>query len=217
MGHPKKLRKRWEKPKKLFDKSRIERERKLVRIYGFKRKREIWKMEYLFKNYKRRARSILANYKEDDKRILVNKLAGIGVLSKDASLDDVLNLDLENFLDRRLQTIVHKKGLANTIKEARQLITHKKVFVGDRIIDQPNYIVSVNEENNIKLKEKIKKPKKEESQAGDQKPEEIKEKPEGAERTEQTEEKQSNEQIEGTDQKEEKVREEESKENKIKE
>ncbi len=165
MGDPRKLRKQWEKPKQLFDKSRIDRERKLVRTYGFKRKREIWKIEYLFKNYKRRARNILADYREEDKKILVNKLASLGILSKNSSLDDVLNLNLENFLDRRLQTVVHKKGLANTVKEVRQLITHKKVFVGERVIDQPNYIVSVEEEKKIKLKEKPKKEKSEEAKS----------------------------------------------------
>ena len=161
MGDPKKLRKQWEKPKKLFDKARIERERKLVRTYGFRRKREIWKIEYLFKSYKRRARKILASYDSQEKDILINKLAGLGILSKSSSLDDVLNLNLEAFCERRLQTILYRKGLANTIKQARQLITHKKVLVGDRIIDQPNYLVSKEEEKKIKLKEKLKKKSKE--------------------------------------------------------
>jgi small subunit ribosomal protein S4 len=161
MGDPRKLRKSWEKPRKMFDKSRIIRERIYVNKYGFKRKKEIWKIEYLFKNYKRRARNILANYDENEKNILVSKLARLGILSKNSSLDDVLNLELENFCNRRLQTIVHKKGLANTVKQARQLITHKKIIVGDKIIDQPNYLVLKEEEDKINVKVKKKKPKEE--------------------------------------------------------
>jgi small subunit ribosomal protein S4 len=178
MGDPKKLRKHWEKPKKMFDRARIEREKELVRKYGFRRKREIWKLEYIFKNYKRRVRKILAEYDENEKNILINKLARLGVLEKNASLDDVLNLKLEDFCERRLQTIVYKKGLANTVKHARQLIAHKKIIVGDKIVDQPNYLVLKEEEDKIKLKEK-KKPKKEvEGEKTEEQAEEKKEKQE---------------------------------------
>jgi len=156
MGDPRKLRKHWEKPKKMFDRARIEREKELVKKYGFRRKREIWKLEYIFKKYKRRARKILAEYDENEKNILINKLARQGILEKNSSLDDVLNLKLEDFCERRLQTIIYKKELANTIKHARQLITHKKVIVGDKIVDQPNYLVLREEEDKIKLREKKK-------------------------------------------------------------
>ena len=154
MGHPKKLRKKWKRPKKLFDKARIDYEKELKKKYGFRRKKEIWKIEYVFKNIKRRARKILAIKDEKSEKILIEKVAKMGLLEKNSTLDDVLNLKLEDFCDRRLQTIVYKKGLGNTIKHARQLIAHKKVMVGDRIINQPNYLVSREEENKIKLKEK---------------------------------------------------------------
>ncbi|HIE41034.1 MAG TPA: 30S ribosomal protein S4 [Candidatus Aenigmarchaeota archaeon] len=155
MGDPRKLRKYWEKPKKMFDGARIGREYELVKKYGFRRKREIWKLEYLFKNYKRRVRKILASYDENEKNILINKLARLGVLTKNSSLDDVLNLKLEDFCERRLQSMVYKKGLANTIKHARQLIVHKKIIIDERIIDQPNYLVLKEEEN--KIKKRLKK------------------------------------------------------------
>ena len=153
MGDPKKLRKHWEKPKKMFDKARIEREKELVKKYGFRRKREIWKLEYIFKNYKRRVRKILAKYDEKEKNILINKLVRLGILKENSTLDDVLNLKLEDFCERRLQTLVYRKELANTVKHARQLITHKKIIVGDRIINQPNYLVLKEEEDKIRLKE----------------------------------------------------------------
>ncbi len=157
MGHPKKLRKKWRRPRKLFDKDRIKLEKELKKEYGFRRKKEIWKLEFDFKRIKRRARKILATKDKEAEKILIEKMNKLNILPKNSGLEDILNLKLKNLCDRRLQTILHKKGVANTIKHGRQLITHKKVIVGDRIINQPNYLVSKEEEENIKMKEKIKK------------------------------------------------------------
>lgn len=159
MGHPKKLRKKWKRPKKLFDKERIKLEKELKKEYGFRRKKEIWKLEFDFKNIKRRARKILATKDKEAEKILIGKMVKMNILPKNSDLEDVLNLELKNLCDRRLQTVLHKKGIANTVNHARQLITHKKVLVGDRIINQPNYLVSKEEEKNIKLIEKIRKEK----------------------------------------------------------
>ena len=74
-----------------------------------------------------------------------------------SSISDVLSLEKKNFLDRRLQTIIFKKKLAPTQKKARQLIVHKKVFVEDHAINSPSYIVSIDMENKISLKEEKKK------------------------------------------------------------
>jgi len=73
----------------------------------------------------------------------------MGFLSKNASLDDVLSLTIENILDRRLQTIVLKKNLANTSKQARQLITHGHIAVGNRRTVYPSFIVPTELENKI--------------------------------------------------------------------
>ena len=158
MGHPKKFRRKWNRPKKMFDKVRIEFELDLKRTYGFRRKRELWKLENDFKNMKRRARKIFAEKDKESEKILINKLVKLNLMEKsNTGLEDVLNLKLEDFCERRLQTILHKKGIANTVKQARQFIAHKKVLVGDRIINLPNYIVSAEEENKILLKKKEKK------------------------------------------------------------
>jgi len=158
------FKKKWMRPKKAFDKVRINYENILKKNYGFRRKKEIWKLEYYFKNIKRRARKILAEKNKEDEKILINKLVKLGVANKDFTLDDVLNLDLEAFCERRLQTIVYKKNIANTIKHARQLIAHKKIIIEDRTINQPNYLVRKDEEDKIKLKEKIDKTKSEENE-----------------------------------------------------
>ncbi len=43
--------------------------------------------------------------------------------------------------------------MARTLKSARQLITHKKVLVEGRVINAPSYLVPINLENKISLKD----------------------------------------------------------------
>mgnify|MGYP000047010980 CR=1 FL=1 len=66
------------------------------------------------------------------------------------TLDDVLGLDVRDLLERRLQTIVYRKGLAQTINQARQLIVHRHIAIGDRVVDVPGYLVTVDEEKLVK-------------------------------------------------------------------
>jgi len=75
------------------------------------------------------------------------------------SIADVLSLNKEDYLKRRLQTIVVNKKLTTTTKSARQLITHKRILVDGKIVDSPSYIVPVKLEGKISLKRKKKKVK----------------------------------------------------------
>ncbi len=145
------FKKKYEKPKKLWDKERIEKERKLLKEYGLKNKKELWRAEALLRKYRRIARELAAKKNEEKEKILIKKLADLGLLSENAKLDDVLALTVENILDRRLQTLVYKIGLANTIKQARQFIVHGKILIGERKVPFPSYLVPKNEENKIQL------------------------------------------------------------------
>ncbi|TRM73320.1 30S ribosomal protein S4, partial [Sulfolobus sp. A20-N-F8] len=81
---------------------------------------------------------------------LVGKLAKIGLLKgENSTVDDILSLTEENLLERRLQTLVYKKGLANTVYQARQLIVHGHIAIGGKRVTSPGYIVSVDEEDLI--------------------------------------------------------------------
>jgi small subunit ribosomal protein S4 len=52
------------------------------------------------------------------------------------------------------------KKIANSSKQARQLITHKKILVDGQVVSVPSYVVSVELEDKILLrKPKIKEPK----------------------------------------------------------
>jgi small subunit ribosomal protein S4 len=77
---------------------------------------------------------------------LLNKLHRLGILPEKAALDDVLDLSIEDILERRLQTVVFRKGLAKSIHQARQLITHRHIVIGGRKVYSPSYLVLRDEE-----------------------------------------------------------------------
>jgi small subunit ribosomal protein S4 len=80
---------------------------------------------------------------------LLLRLKKLGVLHETAVLDDVLDLTVEDILERRFQTIIYRKGLAKTIQQARQLITHGHIMIGNQRITTPGYIVTKPEETQI--------------------------------------------------------------------
>ncbi len=143
-------------PRKLYDKTRISDENKLVEEYGLKNKREIWKAEAKIKYFRDRAKFLITAPTEEQEQFF-SKLRSIGLNVK--TIADVLALNKEDLLKRRLATVVWKKGLANTARQARQFIVHKQVFVDGKAVDVPSYIVSVDTESNIALKSKTSKAK----------------------------------------------------------
>jgi len=152
MGDPKRLRKKYDAPKRPWDKQRIISENKLNEIYGLTGKREIWVAKTLLTKKRASARKLLAARSEqvvEQKKKLINSLARYGILSLDATIDDVLSLKVEDFLERRLQTLVLRKGLANTPKQARQFITHGLITISGKRVKSPGYFVKIEEERLI--------------------------------------------------------------------
>ncbi|MCS7134445.1 MAG: 30S ribosomal protein S4 [Candidatus Pacearchaeota archaeon] len=150
MGDPRRPRKKYKRPKKLYDAARIAEEKELVKKYGLKNRKEIWKAEAKLKKIREQAKKmILHPEKQQD---FLKRLASLGLIKNDATLDDVLALTKENILERRLQTVVFRKNLARTIREARQLITHRKIKIGGRICDVPGRIIKIEEEKEITKK-----------------------------------------------------------------
>ncbi|MFH1823594.1 MAG: 30S ribosomal protein S4 [archaeon] len=157
MGDPRKSRKRFKRPKDPFDFSRIEEEKNIMKDYGLKNKKEIWRAQLEISRIRKEAKKLILNPK--DQEVFFNRLIRLGLVTKESTIDDVLDLTKEKLLDRRLQTLVQKKGLAKTPRESRQLIIHKKIKIGKRIVTIPGYITKLEEEANI-TKIKIVKPKK---------------------------------------------------------
>ncbi|TRM87146.1 30S ribosomal protein S4, partial [Sulfolobus sp. E3] len=153
MGDPKKSRKKWETPGHPWIKDRLRHEQELLGRYGLRNKREIWIAQTIIRNFRHQARSLLALPPAERlvrEKQLVGKLAKIGLLKgENSTVDDILSLTEENLLERRLQTLVYKKGLANTVYQARQLIVHGHIAIGGKRVTSPGYIVSVDEEDLI--------------------------------------------------------------------
>src|SRR3989344_2531369 len=140
--------KSYERPKKAFDKQRIIEENVIKEKYGLKNKTEIWKAEAKIKQMRQRAKDLISA-DEETKHAFFNKLKAIGL--NVSSIPEVLALTKEDYLKRRLQTVMVEKKLTTTPKAARQLITHKHVSVNGEIVNIPSYIVPVNLEGKIKL------------------------------------------------------------------
>ena len=149
-----KNRKIWESPKHPWQKDRIEEERQLLKHYGLKNKREIWKASTIARRIRLYVRYLNAKKaagadvsKEEEK--LKNRLVRLGLLNKNSDISEALNITVREILERRLQTIVFRKGLTKTIKQARQLIVHRHIAIEDKVISSPGYLVKVDEENKI--------------------------------------------------------------------
>jgi small subunit ribosomal protein S4 len=120
--------------------------------YGLKNLKELWKAESEIGKVRRNARELLSgasSHLEETRERMTERLARIGIASKGATLDSLLDLNERALLDRRLQTIVFKRGLATTIKQARQLITHGFIAIGGNRTNKPSYIVETSEESKI--------------------------------------------------------------------
>ncbi|MDI6819352.1 MAG: 30S ribosomal protein S4 [Candidatus Hodarchaeaceae archaeon] len=148
----KRQRKKYLRPSHPWEKDRMDAEDKLLRQYGLRRKEEIWRTETLLRKFRRQARRLLAAsgpQAELEARQLLARLRRLGLVGEDASLDDVLGLKVENLLERRLQTLVFRKGLAKTPSQARQMILHGHISIGDRRVTVPSYLVPADEEGAI--------------------------------------------------------------------
>ena len=153
MGQPKFQRRKYERPFRPYDKVRIERERKLLQEFGLRRKKEIWRTESILRDFRRRARELQARKNEQLKKELLERLNKLGIHC--STLDDVLGIDIRDLLDRRLQTVVHKRGFAETPNKARQLIVHGHVVVNGRRTRWPSFLVTKALENKIGLNPKM--------------------------------------------------------------
>jgi small subunit ribosomal protein S4 len=148
-------RKRYDTPMHPWKETRIKSERELIKKYGLKNHTEVWKAKTYLGKHRQQARELLAKIgtanpqvKKESDQLLVH-LTRMGILSMGGSLDDVLALETETVLSRRLQTLVYLKGFSMTPYQARQLINHGHIAVNNRKVTIPSYMVSKDEEGQI--------------------------------------------------------------------
>lgn len=163
MGEPKRLNRQYDVPRMKWNKQKIKSDKKIIADFGLKRKKEIWKAETMVRNYRKKARLLLAGRVDDyatRKDELLGKLIRLGIFTKDHKIEDVLKLSANDILDRRLQTIVFRKGLSITPNQARQLITHGHILVNGKVRKTPSSLIYEKDSvsySNTKIKNEIEK------------------------------------------------------------
>jgi small subunit ribosomal protein S4 len=152
MGDPKKQRKKYEKPRFPWRIDVLQQELRLIGQYGLRNKRELWRHRTMLSKYRGIARSILGMRIEDREKLeeeVMKRLRRLGLSSETTSLDAVFDLSVESILERRLQTLVFRRNLTNSIHQARQLIVHGHVAVSEKKVTSPSYLVLKEEEAKI--------------------------------------------------------------------
>ncbi|MEM3382050.1 MAG: 30S ribosomal protein S4 [Candidatus Bathyarchaeia archaeon] len=154
MGDPKKQRRKFESPRHPWRQDQIEAELKLIGEYGLRNKRELWRCHTILSRIRGIARSLLGKSGEEKVRLekeFLQSLTRRGILPENATLDHVLDLSIKDILERRLQTLTYRKGLARTIHQARQLISHGHIKIGPNRVYSPSYLVPKAHEQHIRL------------------------------------------------------------------
>ncbi len=157
MGDPKKFKKKYDTPAHPWSKQAIETEGQLRKEYGLKKKKEIYIASSFLKKYKDIAKRLIADKSAQGAKEgvqMMEKLQRIGLLQAGAKLDAVLSLELKDILERRLQSLVCRKGLAKSMNQARQFISHRHIMIGNKEITSPSYVTSLQEEAGLAFQER---------------------------------------------------------------
>ena len=155
MGHPKFSRPKYDTPPHPWKADRIEEEHAIKANHGLKNMTEIWKAKSALRRIRRQAMKLIGRVDTSEghyareKDALLASLNRRGLISNDAILDDILSMSAEDILNRRLQAQVYYKGLACSMKQARQLVVHGQICIGNQKVTIPSYPVSRDEEELI--------------------------------------------------------------------
>ncbi|MEA1907242.1 MAG: 30S ribosomal protein S4 [Euryarchaeota archaeon] len=151
MGHPRKCHKQYSTPKHPWQAERLAAESELVKTYGLRNKREVWTAESILRKYRRATRRLLAEsaagnftgHVETEANQIIARLQRFDIMPADTELTDILTFEVKDVLERRLQTQVYRQGLAHTMRQARQFITHGHIAVAGHKVTIPSYLVSM--------------------------------------------------------------------------
>ena len=154
MGDPRKSKKTYRRPRRIWTADQLNAELYIIGSYGLRNKRELWKAQTEVARFRNQARALLSlstEVRHEKETSLLSFLNRLGLVNESATLDDVLNLKIEDLLERRLQTIVMRKGGTKSPHQARQIVVHGHVAIGNKIVNLPGYLVKKEEEQQILL------------------------------------------------------------------
>lgn len=158
MGQPKFSRPKTQTPTHPWKAERIEEEHALKDQYGLKRvggMKEIWRERSALRRHRQLAMKLIGRvdtsegHFKREKEDFLGSMQRKGLISDDADLDDVLQISVENMLDRRLQSQVYYKGFAPSMRAARNMIVHGHIVLGNQKMNVPGYHVLRNQEADI--------------------------------------------------------------------
>ena len=158
MGHPKFARPKYDTPTHPWKKARIEEEHALKEQFGLKKiggMKEIWKAKSKLRRGRQNAMKLIGRVDTSEghfsreKDDLVESLYRRGLLGDGATLDDILQISVEHVLSRRLQSQVYYCGLASSMRQARQLVIHGHIGLGEQKMTVPSYIITRDDENSL--------------------------------------------------------------------
>ena len=162
MGEPKFSRPRTQTPTHPWKQARIDEEHDLKERYGLKKvggMREIWREKSALRRHRNQAMKLIGRvdstegHYAKEKEQLLNSLTKKGLLQTGADVGDVLEINVEHMLSRRLQSVVYYKGLAPSMRAARNLIVHGHICIGDQRMTVPGYHVLKEEEDSLRYSE----------------------------------------------------------------
>jgi small subunit ribosomal protein S4 len=141
----------YETPNHPYQGERIADESNLLGRYGLKNKEELWRAQSELRGYRREARKLLGSAEGDELEAeeFLARLKRYGILNEQDQLDDVLSLDVTDVLERRFQTVVYRKGYANTPEQARQFIVHGHIELDGARLTRPSTKVDVAVEDTV--------------------------------------------------------------------
>ncbi len=155
MGDPKKLRRKYDTPSHPWRGDRIKDENEILAKFGLKNKKEVWRLQSYLRDLRGQTRTLQAKIRTQDQQaikeadMLLNRCYSMGILPEGAPLQEVLAIQLDLIISRRLESLVYAKGLASTYKQARQMITHGHITLKGRRVTIPGMLVRKGEERTI--------------------------------------------------------------------
>tara|TARA_B110000003_G_scaffold266922_1_gene294527 strand:- start:434 stop:1114 length:681 start_codon:yes stop_codon:yes gene_type:complete len=158
MGDPKFARSKTQTPTHPWKQARIDEEHALKEKYGLKKvggMKEIWREKSSLRRHRNQAMKLIGRVDTSEghfareKTDLVNSLCRQGLLVDGASIDDVLQINVEHMLSRRLQSVVYYRGLAPSMRAARNMIVHGHISIGEQKMTVPGYHIRKIEEEEL--------------------------------------------------------------------